>query len=322
MIESILNNKKGLFYLLISALFITIMIFVFLAYKEYGYTDKQKIVETRVKTINDFIKDIDSDSKRAIYISGFRSLIALEDYVTKAGQYINNTEELFRIAFYNGTINNTEVEVLENSSYSEYLEKLRVIGGRIGLDVYINVTRIILRHDSPWSVNVTVTTYINISDKKGLARWDFSKNYSTSISLISIRDPIYSVFTYGRVPNTIRISNITDYVNSDNDTTQLQIHINNSFYTENTLAPSFLMRLEGNFSSSPYGIESIVYIPELLYQGVGYDSSRSIVDYVLFTNITGYEEKACNVQNMPAWFRIDLNHTVKYEVNKLNYTIC
>ncbi|HHE36580.1 MAG TPA: hypothetical protein ENL16_02075, partial [Candidatus Woesearchaeota archaeon] len=205
--KSLLRNREGVFYVLISALFIIVMILVFLAYKEYAYTDRQKVIETRIMTINDFIKDIDSDSKRAIYISAFRSLIALEDYVATIGDYLNNTEELFRIAFYNGTINGTEVEILENSSYSDYLEKLRIIAGRIGLDINLNVTHITLYHDSPWSVNVIVTTHVNITDKKGLARWDFYKDYSTSVSIINIRDPLYSVATKGRIPNTIRITN-------------------------------------------------------------------------------------------------------------------
>ena len=321
--KSLLRNREGVFYVLISALFIIVMILVFLAYKEYAYTDRQKVIETRIMTINDFIKDIDSDSKRVIYISGFRSLIALEDYVASTGEYLNNTEELFRIAFYNGTVNGTAVEILENSSYSDYLEKLRVIAGRIGLDLDLNVTNITLYHDSPWSIHVIVTTHVNIADKKGLAKWDFYKDYNTSVSIINIRDPVYSVATKGRIPNTIRITNITDYVDdATNDTTNLLLHINNSFYTENALAPSFLMRLEGNFSSSPYGIESLVYLPELAVQGVSYSTTKSIVDYILFSNITGYEEKACNVDNMPSWFKIDLNHTAKYEVNKLNYTTC
>jgi len=311
--------------LLISALFVAIMIIVFLLYKEYSYTDRQKVVETRIRTINDFIKDIDSDSKRVIYISGFRSLIALEDYVARSGKYLNKTEELFRIAFYNGTVNGSEVKILENSSYFDYLEKLRVIAGRIGISIDINVTNITLYHNSPWSVNVIVTTHVNITDKRDLARWEFYKDYNTSVSLIDIRDPIYSVYTLGKMPNTIRISppNISDFVyDATNETTNLTLHINNSYYLENELAPSFLMRLEGNFSNSSYGIESLVPIPELIEQDVIYSTTKSIVDYVLFSNITGYEEKACNVDNMPSWFKLDTNHTNKYEVNKLTYTPC
>src|SRR4030042_2725336 len=118
-------NKKAIFYLFITSLFIAVMIIVFVAYKEYNYTDRQKVVETRIITINDFIKSMGTDAKRVIYISGFRSLIALEDYVARSGSYLNDTEELFRIAFYNGTVNGTHVEVLINSSYYDYLQKLR-----------------------------------------------------------------------------------------------------------------------------------------------------------------------------------------------------
>gem|GEM_PF-514159 len=317
-------NKKGVFYLLIAVLFVAVMVFVFLAYKQYAYTDRQKVVETRIRTINDFINDIDSDSKRVIYISGFRALIALEDHVARTGQYLNDSEELFRIAFYNGTVNATEVEILENSSYSDYLGKLRLIAGKIGITIDINTTNITLFHETPWSVSVNVTNHINITDTRGLANWEFDKTHSTAVSLINIRDPVYSVYAYGRIPNTIRRSNITvEYVNNtNNDTTWLLYLINNSFYIENELAPSFLMRLEGNFSNSTHGIESLVYIPELIYQGVNYSTTKSIVDYILFTNVTGYETTACNVDNMPTWFEIDLNHTSKYEVDELSYSLC
>jgi len=322
--NSLKANKKGLFYIVVSSMLIIIMIVIFVAYKEYGYTDRQKVMETRIRTINDFIKNIDSDSKRAIYISGFRALIAIEDYVARTGKYLGNTEELFRTAFYNGTVNGTKVDVLINSSYSEYLAKLQIIAGRIGLDIDINVTNITLYHESPWSVGVIATTMINITDKKGVARWEFTRDYNTTVSLINIRDPVYSVATYGRVPNTIRKApiNITDFVSPNNDTTNLTILINNSYYVDNSLAPSFLMRLKGNFSSSPYGIESLVNIPELIDQNVNYSDSRSIVDYILFSNITGYASRVCNVDNMPSWFKMDTNHTADYKVNKLSSTPC
>jgi hypothetical protein len=314
--------------MLLTSVFIMVMILVFLAYKEYAYTDQQKVVETRINTINDFIKSIESDSKRVIYISGFRSLIALEDYVARSGQYFNNMSDIedhFRVAFYNGTVNGTAVDILTNSSYKEYLSRLKVIADKVGIDIDINVTGITLYHDSPWSVNVIVSTNVNLTDQRGVAKWEFDKNYTTSVSIINIRDPVYSVSTYGRAPNTIRISNFTDFVNATNDTTNLSYHVNNSYYMANSLAPDFLMRLEGNFSNSTHGIESFVYIPKLIDQVVNYNTTKSIVDYVLFSNITGYETKACNVQNMPSWFKIDINHTQAPSPNyieSLNYTLC
>ena len=326
-------NKKAIFYLLITSLFITVMILVFLAYKEYGFTDKQKVVETRIRTVNDFIKSIDTDSQRVIYISGFRSLIALEDYVARTGKYLNNTEELFKHAFFNGTVNGTKVDVLINSSYYDYLGKLRVIAGGMGILVDINVTDINLYQQSPWSITVNVTAQINLTDQKGLARWEFEKIYSANVSIISIRDPLYSVATIGRVPNPINISYITNFVVNE-DPSNLMIHVNNSYYYANPLAPSFLMRFEGNFSPAPdgNGIESFVYIPELENQGVIYNKSRSIIDYILFSNntdiTTSYSNVTCYVQNITdtySWFKIDVNHTKAPSpdyIENLNYTAC
>lgn len=333
------NNKKGIFYLLLSSLFITVMIIVFLTYKEYSYTDKQKVTETRIMTINDFIRSIETDSKRVIYISGFRSLIALEDYVARSGNYtFNNTEELFRVAFYNGTVNGTQVDVLKDSTYSVYLSKLRIIASAIGLDINIivpNITGITLYQESPWQVIVNVTVQVNLSDQKGLARWDFDKTYSANVSIISIRDPIYSVATHGLAPNPIRISNITDYVDdSTNDTTNLIIHVNNSYYAANNQSPNFIMRLKGNFSNSVCcGIESFVYLPRLSDQGLTINNSRSIIDYIYFSTndtITSYYNvTVCNVQNMPSWLVIDARHVRPLigsnqpdYIENLNYTDC
>lgn len=318
-------GKKGLLYLMISSLFVMVMVVVFLAYRQYSFTDRQKVLETRIMTINDFIKDIEFDSKRVIYIAGFRSLIALEDHVARSGSYLNNTPELFRLAFYNGTVNGTRPEVLANSTYTDYLQKLRLIAEKIGVDVDINVTNISLYHDSPWSVNVIVTTHVNITDRKSVARWEFDKNYFTSVSLINIRDPLYSVSTFGRVPSAIRPTNISDFV-VGNSTVPLLGHINNSFYIISPSAPSFLMRMEGNFSSSPFGIESIVNVAELEVQGfisgLDFSGTRSVVDYIFFSNITGYSAQFCSVQNMPGWFRIDVNHSSTYDVEGLTHTNC
>jgi hypothetical protein len=326
-----LQDKKGFIYLLLTSVFIAVMVVVFLSYQEYKYTDRQQVINTRIMTIDDFIKSIDADSKNAIYISGFRALIALEDHVAGSGQYISDPEETFRIAFYNGSVNGSQVEILENASYVDYLAKLKVIANRVGVDIDINVTNITLYHTSPWTVDVVVATHINLSDQKRLAKWAFDKNYNTSVSIVNIRDPVYSVATHGKIPKPIRFNDsLIDFVDGGtNDTTNLLLHINNSFYIQNTLAPSFLMRLQGNFSPSEYGIESLVNLVELDIQGVNYSNSKSIVDYILFSNIQGYSQVACwqNISEgaVLPWFKIDQNHTRwpednigndKYELNR------
>jgi len=321
----LMPGRKGAFYMFISSLVVIVMLMIFGVYNSYKFVDEQKVVETRISTLNDFIKDIDSDSDRVMYVSGYRSLIAMEDYIAQTGAYLNDSELYFKEAFYNGTVNGTKVEVLNASSYYDYMEKLRFISRKVGIDLFLNVTDIQLYHETPWTVTVVVTADVYINDTRGLAYWSFEKEYSTQIPLTNIRDPVYSVGTGGNVPNTIRQTNVTPgefVIDTSNDTFGLQTHNNNTFYYENPMAPSFLMRLEGNFSPSEHGIESIVYLPELDTQGVAYDSEKSLIDYVFFTNITGFGAVTCNVKNMSGWFKIDLNHTETYEVNKLNYTVC
>lgn len=323
--KKIAKNKKGMFYIYAASIILIAIIIVFLIKSEYSYVDRQKISETRVNSINDLIIDLEQDSERVIYVSSYRSLIALEDEISKSGSFLNNTEEMFRIAFYNGTVNGEQVEVLDNSSYSEYLQKINQLASRIGVNLNISVENISLYHDSPWSINVVVSVNATVNDSRGLAYWHFRKNYSTQVPLYNIRDPVYSIGTLGKVPNTIRKTNLTttEFVNEiTNSTVILQQHTNYSFYMENPLAPSFLMRLSGNFSASPFGIESLVYVPEFDVQLVSYDSTKSIVDYIFLTNITGYTQKACSIQNLPSWMKIDLNHSQDYEIDSLSYTTC
>ena len=353
---SFLENRKGVFYLLLTAIFISVMVIVFLSYHEYSFTNKQKVVETRVMALNDFIKSIESDSKNVIRITGYRALIALEDYVaTTSLEYFANDSDMqehFKKAFYygnftvncttnanciaNGTLNYTQMDILNDSAYINYLQKLKGIAAKLGIDIDVNVTDVLFSQSSPWSVEVVVTTNIIISDQKNLSSWNFSRNYTTSVSIINIRDPVYSVSTLGKARNPIRAwpDNLAFVIG--NDTTNIMNFTNNSYYVNNTLAPSFLMRFEGrlNESSACCGIESFVNIPKLSDQGIPYNSSRSIVDYIYFSdnaNITAsYSNVTCYVQNITTtptyyWFKIDVNHTKSPSPNyigNLNRTLC
>jgi hypothetical protein len=355
---SFLENRKGVFYLLLTAIFISVMVIVFLSYHEYSFTNKQKVVETRIMALNDFIKSIESDSKNVIRITGYRALIAIEDYVATSVQYFANDSDMqehFRKAFYygnfttnctlnppnpltdpnciaNGALNYTQMDILNDSAYINYLQKLKEIAAKLGIDIDINVTDINFNQSSPWSVEVVVTTNIIISDQRNLSSWNFMRNYTTEVSIIDIRDPVYSVYTFGRAPNPIRkwpgVWNDTLHFVIGNDITNLMNFTNSSYYVNNTLAPSFLMRLEGrlNESSACCGIESFVNIPKLSDQSIPYNSSRSIVDYIYLSdkpiNHSNYQNITCYIQNITSthsWFKIDMNHTLYHSPNYIDY---
>ncbi|MFQ5648062.1 MAG: hypothetical protein ACE5FW_02390, partial [Candidatus Aenigmatarchaeota archaeon] len=78
--------------------------------------------------------------------------------------------------------------------------------------------------------------------------------------------------------------------------------------------PGLLMRLEGNMTSVPEGMESFVRIPDLQAQGIPTKPYQTLVDYLYFSeqilNGTG-------VRGFPGWFRIDPGHAAVYSLTEL-----
>ena len=97
------------------------------------------------------------------------------------------------------------------------------------------------------------------------------------------------------------------------------LNVINGFYKASTKAPSFLMRFTNNLSNSSFGIESLVYIPLLTAQNLQVDESKSIVDYLYFSNVTGTAQ-VYDCENLPEWFRIDYDHESDYDIDSLNCT--
>ncbi|RME53749.1 hypothetical protein D6783_01000, partial [Candidatus Woesearchaeota archaeon] len=260
---------------------------------------------------------------RGEYIAGFRALLAMEQHVVETGAFLTDAEQTYLEAFFNGTINGENVTIMENSSFSEYLSRVTLVAQETGMNITVNVTNIYLDQVEPWSIRVTAQLTINLTDQSGRFGWTQLKNFTVDIPIADIIDPLYSVNTLSRVPNTIRKTNITEFVNDAgdaNDTTNLQQFYNTSAYRASQTAPSILMRFEGNLSPSLYGIESMVNLNDLSLQDIPVNTERSVIDYLYWG--TQPTTDLCDVQNMPSSFRIDTGHKETYEIDELNYTTC
>jgi hypothetical protein len=315
-------NKRGLIYIVIVSLFVIIFLAVFLTYNTYEYRDKQDILEVRIRTMDNFINDFHQDVHRATYISSFRAMIALEEYIARNAVFFNNTETAFKEVFYNGTINGDYANIMENASFKEYESRLDGIANDIGISFSVNVTGVEMYQEDPWNITVIVNATINLSDNRRLAYWLYNKSFLTHVPIFDLRDPIYSVYTNGLVPNTIRVFNTTNYVDDTgdaNDTTSLQLFVNNSYYAHNPLSPSFLQRFENDTSASACcGIESFVNKQAISDQGITIDVDRNAVDFIYFNNLS--TTNICNVQNMPSWFVVDVDRNETYEIDELDYS--
>lgn len=321
-----MKRRRGVFYL-ISALLITVVL-LGIIFSRANNDERPDSVKTRILALSNFLSDIDSDVPRATYISGFRSFIALEEYMTEKGEFLPNATPYFIEAFFNGTIDSVPYDVLTNSTFSEYLQRVNVEAVKRGIELNISPSGLTMRQRTPWSVAITFKLTINVSDTRGLADWNYDENFTTEIPIYDLRDPVYSVFTEGKLPNVIRVSpyNNSQFV-SGNDTTVLDNEVEEMYYREDPHAPSFLQRMQGNLTgSSKYGIASLVNLDDLNAQGLTIHTDHSIIDYIYFSNSTTTNYCPTFGTPLPSWFKIDATHyndaEHDYEIPELNATTC
>jgi len=321
--KKFVNGKKGFFFTVVAVYLVALLIFSASFYKRYELRKEAMAVNTRIRAMNDFINDVDKDLERGLYISGFRTFLGLEEYISSRGVYLNDTESAFVTAFFNKSIGNYSISLLADSAFSDWASRINSHAADINIQINFTISNLTISQSSPWAVDLSVNVSMHVYDVNGLASWDRDKTISTSINIIDFEDPVYTVNSYGRIANPIVRATDLNFV-TGYDTTVLLRHLNNSYYVASPIAPSFLMRLEGNLSPSPAGIESLVDVSKFIAEGFS-DRQKSVVDYIYFSsrstsNLCVDNSKA--EPNMPSWFRLDIddNHASYYEILGLNAT--
>jgi hypothetical protein len=303
-------KKKSMFFTIIAITLAGIILFSIVVYTGYRQRDKMFVVETRIDTIEDFMTGLDKDLSRGLFISSFRAILALEQYIIENGTTLDSTALRFEEALLNGTVNATGIEVIENSSFTDWINKISSQAEKIDIIINFTIDEISIKHDDPWNVAVEMSLTLDVTDKKNTAAWRRTQEIGTKVSIEGFEDPLYALNSFGLITNTI-VNN--DGASFSNINTLLS-HINNSKYIASTSAPTFLMRLEGNLSNASKGIESLVNIQKFIDQGIP-SSGRASVDYIYFG--TGSYSTCLVNETLPyyTWFRLDNDHLTTYSVN-------
>lgn len=311
-------NKKGFIFVVSCIMIIMILLIVFLTFDRYSYSDSTTANQRRLNLANDFVKGFNQDLERSIRIASFRSLIALEEHVSITGEFLNNTEESFTEVVYYGSINGTSINIMENSSIEEYLNRMNIIGERFGFEVNVNVKNINLSQSDPWYVNVNVLAEVYVMDTAGLASWNFSNEYISEVPIANLRDPIYGVFTENKFYNTIR--QFPGTLGGGNATSNMEDLIEDSYYIESTNAPSFIQRFNNNLTAHPMGIESLTNIVTISDQNIDVYPDRVKVDYIYFNDLAS--NKRCDFENISEDYHLVLpsNRLALYGVDSINYS--
>ena len=135
----------------------------------------------------------------------------------------------------------------------------------------------------------------------GLVSEDFPSNITTAYIKVS---------DYSGLPSNILLDGDGKKIwNIEN----LRDHYYHPYYKASPDAPSFLQRLAGNFSSSPYGIESLVDKDEISSAGIAVLNNATNIDYLYWSGTAGDEQ----IKGMPDSFLLDNEHLDDYDCGSI-----
>ena len=301
-------NKKAQIFILSS---IALMTLFFVSYSIYASFNQRASVSARVKTMDSFVFSMEKDLGRQLYTSGFRIIFLAQDMIMRDSEYISNFGDFFEEAINNGTVGGEDSLVLNGATISNITNQIKERGERMNVVVDFSDINVSFGQDDPWNVFVSFEANFSIKDKSNLASWNKREEIRAYVEITNFEDPVYFVSTNGMVSRRISKTLYEGKYASGDDKTNLSLHVEGKYYANNSYAPSFLKRLEGDFSGDENGIESFVNIPELTAQGVTIHSDKSVVDYLYFKTLPDGEK----VTGMPAWFCIDDGHKEKYQIS-------
>jgi hypothetical protein len=302
-------NKKGIFFTIIA---IILLSFFLISFSFYSFIEDRGPINKRVTTLNNFVFSLEKDLSRQGYISGYRAILSIEDYITSTGLFLEDAESSIKEAILNGTIKNETLNLMEGYRLPELNLRISEFGNKMNLIVNYSLKNIYVSQEDPWNVKIDMEMEIFIKDKNNLASWNKTEIISSKIEIIDFEDPFYVINTNGLVVNKITRTSYEPFV-SGNNVTNLFLHVNSSNYIASSLAPSFLDRLEGKTNANINGVESLVYLPDLSSQGLKI-KEKSVVDYIYFSD---EGDGSYVVDGMPYWFRIDEVHLDIYGVRDL-----
>lgn len=302
--------NRGAYVFTFLALILSAILFGVLATRE-AQLENQRDLHQHIISADAFLEQFEQDLPRALRITGYRALLGLDDHVSATGVYLDEFEGPFIEMIMNGSINGTSYEVMEDATLSVFEQRMSEVAQRAGVDLSLEVKNVSAQHTTPFEIRITALVGVRLRTRDDSTTWNYTRNLSGTFSIEQLRDPLYTVGTNGRVPIPVERVNVSrPYITADNDTTRLQVVLNETQYHPDSEAPSLLMRFTGDFSASPHGIASLVDTKTLDSQDLPVHTDRSAVDFLYFGNSSTSTNR---IVNMSDDFLLDDDHLDDYD---------
>jgi len=282
-------NKKGIFFSLSGILLLAFL----LGYLAVGFSSTSSSSvgsNNRLLVVDSFLDSIYEDGSFALETASFRTFLAMNDYISNTGLYIDDVELRLTESLTNETINSNSYPVLDNNSMNYWAQQMIIFAADFNIVAQIEFGDISITQNDPWFVDVTYDTNISLYDSITDATWNESRELSAKISIEGIYDPLYIIETNNQFTIYFEKTPFETFVQGTN-VTNLTNHIEGQYYAQFDDAPSFLSRFIGSRSpGGSLGIESLVH-KDVLSEAIPVDLSASNADYIYFStsNTTIYD---------------------------------
>jgi len=301
-------NKKAFIFTSIVLIVLTLFFLSF----TLRSPDAEKTTKKRVETLDSLSKSLKKDMERNIYIAGYRTIFILEKKIVQTGTPISSVELAAEELFLNGTLNNNPEELMQGITFSEITSSLNLLAQKQNAQLQLQSPVFTISQSDPWHLNISLSISFNLSDNAKNAFWYTQETISSYIDIEHFEDPLYVIKTQGKITNNITRTPYTAFV-SDNNISNLNDHIINSYYLASSDAPSFIDRLEGKTTPNPNGIESLVNLQKFSQQEASV-LDKAIIDHIYFSSSN---PTAHQIQSLPSWAKVDDAHLSTYQVEGL-----
>jgi hypothetical protein len=300
-------NKRAIVFTFIVVVLLSVILIAFLINLNTKVSqNKIQFTNVKVETINSFVKNLNSVYiPDALRISSNQVMISLLDYESNH-TYVNGVDDYFRQVLADGNYHNAKQEDMSQNNLNyilpntlDEIKKLAIRQGIIFNYLPIDYNTLTLTQKDPWRVTVTLKLSYTLNDVNNEIYWTINnKEFSSILKVTDYRDPLHLVEEKPGI--SLKIANVSHLYAINN----FNLFIENSNFTVNPSAPSFLNRLEQGKKNiqSENGIESI--LNPVYYKNT---KKASNVDYQYYNNVNGL----C-VMGMPEDFRLDQAHINYY----------
>ncbi|HLG24898.1 MAG TPA: hypothetical protein VI564_08260 [Candidatus Nanoarchaeia archaeon] len=326
-------EKKGVFFTLISITIMAILIIIFSPSADYGLKKNQQSDNVRIGSVDQYIEMLETSYFEIVLRSStLKAVTSLIYYSNQTGSYVKNLDSSFYEVMLNGTINGVAIDsvtgkkIMTNNTVKNWSKKMESISKQtLNVVTIINVTNISLSQSNPWTIESTMR--MNITVQSNVATWNKESVIKSEISIEGLYDPQYLLHTSGLYGKKVRKSGVE--FNKWN-VTKVEDGIRNGTYVHwiSTDAPSFIQRIKNDSTPSACcGIESFADPNQLSPN----DQFESYVDYNMWNHNFSSCSVLYNITNPSTgggvwsnykFFKLDLDHLVRYNITPENYITC